>query len=318
MDLIPSSGPHLHILLNHLPSLGSVVALGLYLLSFYLKSEKLQQASIMTFLALALLAIPTYLSGAASRWAIQNRADLDIMPGLIFAHQNAAVIACLFIGLTGSFSWFALWQYRRWGKIPDWNKMSILVFGALTVIQMIRTGSIGGRISHPEVRSGLEAVSAPGEPGAITFAENIITGNNWAWPAMEAAHFIGLALIFGTIMLVSLRVLGFARNTVSYPAMHRLLPLGALGLIANVITGMFFFIGDSGRYVAMDGFPPKIMFLMIGGFAMIYFTSFDGPWKLKAGDDASIFSKLMALVVLGSWAAVVIFGRLLPYYGGGG
>jgi hypothetical protein len=119
-------------------------------------------------------------------------------------------------------------------------------------------------------------------------------------------------------MLVSLRVLGFARNTVSYPAMHRLLPLGALGLIANVITGMFFFIGDSGRYVAMDGFPPKIMFLMIGGFAMIYFTSFDGPWKLKAGDDASIFSKLMALVVLGSWAAVVIFGRLLPYYGGGG
>jgi len=318
MDLIPSSGPHLHILLNHLPSLGSVIALGLYLLSFYQKSEKLQQASIMTFLALALLAIPTYLSGAASRWAIQNRADLDIMPGLIFAHQNAAVIAFLFIGLAGSFSWFALWQYRRWGRIPQWNQMAILVFGILTVIQMIRTGSIGGRISHPEVRSGLELVSAPGEPGAITLAESIITGNNWAWPAMEAAHFIGLALIFGTVMLISLRILGVARNRVSYAAMHRLLPLGALGLIVNIVTGMFFFIGDSGRYVAMDGFPPKIMLLMIGGFAMIYFTSFDGPWKLKAGDDASIISKLMALVILGSWAGVIIFGRLLPYYGGGG
>ena len=55
-----------------------------------------------------------------------------------------------------------------------------------------------------------------------------------------------------------------------------------------------------------------------GGFAMLYFTSFDGPWKLKAGDDASLVSKGMAVVVLGSWAAVIVFGRLLPYYGGGG
>ena len=57
---------------------------------------------------------------------------------------------------------------------------------------------------------------------------------------------------------------------------------------------------------------------MIGGFAMLYFTSFDGPWKLKAGDDATILSKGVAAATLGSWAAVIIFGRLLPYYGGGG
>jgi hypothetical protein len=81
---------------------------------------------------------------------------------------------------------------------------------------------------------------------------------------------------------------------------------------------MFFFIGDSGRYVAMDGFPPKITLLMIAAFAMIYFTSFDGPWKLKAGDDAPLVTKAMALVILGCWGGVIIFGRLLPYYGGGG
>jgi hypothetical protein len=318
MDLIPSSGPHLHILLNHLPSLGSVVVLGLYIFSFYKRNERLQHGCIVAFLALALLTIPTYISGAASRWALQGRTDVDVLTGLIFAHQNAAVIAFGFMGVTGSFSWFALWQKRRFGRVPQWNLMAILVLGVFTVLTMIRTGSIGGRISHPEVRSGAEAVSAPGEPGAITFAENIITGNNWAWPAMEAAHFLGLALIFGTVLIVSARVLGLARDRMSYSAVHRMLPLGALGLIVNVVTGMFFFIGDSGRYVAMDGFPPKIMLLMIAGFSMIYFTSFDGPWKLKAGDDATLPSKAMALVILGSWAGVIIFGRLLPYYGGGG
>jgi len=318
MDLIPSSGPHLHILLNHIPSLGSVLALGLYLLSFYNKDERLQHGSIMGFLALALLAIPTYISGAASRWNLQGRSDTDALAGLIFAHQNAAVLAVAAIGDTGCFSWFALWQRRRFGAIPKWNQLTILGFAVLTVIQMIRAGSLGGRINHPEVRSGAEVLSGPGEPGAITFAENIITGNNWAWPAMEAAHFIGLALIFGTVLVVALRVLGVAKDRVSYASVHRMLPLGAAGLIVNVVTGMFFFIGDSGRYVAMDGFPPKIIWLMIGGFAMIYFTSFDGPWKLKAGDDASILSKAAAVLILGSWAGVIIFGRLLPYYGGGG
>ena len=318
MDLIPSSGPHLHVLLNHLPSLGSVVALGMYLLSFYHNNTKLQNYSIFAFMALAWLAIPTFISGAASRWALQARGDTDVLTGLIFAHQNAALWALGASGITGIFAYFALWQFRRWGMVPKWNQMTILVFATATVVTMVRAGSFGGRINHPEIRSGLEAVSAPGEPGIITTTENIITGNNWAWPAMEAAHFIGLALIFATVMLVSLRIFGVAKDKLSFASVHRMLPLGALGVIINIVTGMFFFIGDSGRYVAMDGFPPKIFFLMLGGFAMLYFTSFDGPWKLKAGDDATLISKAMAVVVLGSWAGVIIFGRLLPYYGGGG
>ncbi len=318
MDLIPSSGPHLHILLNHLPSLGSVVALGMFLLSFYHNNTRLQNYAIFAFMALAWLAIPTFISGAASRWALQPRGDTDVLTGLIFTHQNAALWALGATGLTGIFAWFALWQYRRFDAVPKWNLYTLLALSVGTVITMINAGSYGGRISHPEIRSGMEAESAPGEPGIITFTENLITGNNWAWPAMEAAHFLGLALIFATVMVVCLRVLGVAKDQLSYAAVHRLLPLGALGVIINVVTGMFFFIGDSGRYVAMDGFPPKIIFLMIGGFAMLYFTSFDGPWKLKAGDDATIVSKALAVATLGSWAAVIVFGRLLPYYGGGG
>jgi hypothetical protein len=31
-----------------------------------------------------------------------------------------------------------------------------------------------------------------------------------------------------------------------------------------------------------------------------------------------VSAKLMALVALGSWAGVIVFGRLLPYYGSAG
>ena len=77
MDLIPTSGPHLHVLLNHFPSVGTVIALGLFLAAYHLKSDDLRRSSMVIFLLLGLLAIPTYISGAAARWAIQGNEGIS-------------------------------------------------------------------------------------------------------------------------------------------------------------------------------------------------------------------------------------------------
>ena len=313
MDLIPTTGPHLHILLNHFPSIGTVIALGLFLTAYHLKSDDLRRSSLVLFLLLGLLAIPTYISGAAAKWAIQGNAGISV--DVISAHQDAALLAFIFLGITGCLAWLALWQERRFSRTPEWNLIAVLGGAIISLIQMTRTGNIGGHINHPEL-GAIEIATVQGE-GLTAAVENAITGVIWAWPAMEAAHFIGMALIFGVVLLVSLRAFGVAKN-LPYGALHRLLPLGALGLLVNIVTGFFFFIADSGRYVAMDGFPPKMIFLMIGGVAIIYFTIFDDVWALKAGDDASILTKVMATVTIASWAGVLIFGRLLPYYGDGG
>ena len=307
-------------MLNHIPSLGSFAALGLLLLGLYEKNERLQHGSIMAYLALALLAIPTYISGAASRWNLQGRGDTDALEGLIFAHQNAAVLAFACDRGPGLLRVVrALAASSRRLRIPKWNVMTITGLGVLTAILMTKAGSLGGRINHPEVRSGMEAVSAPGEPGAITFAENIITGNNWAWPAMEAAHFLGLALIFGTVIGAGTARAGcrpgpgVVCRRPPDDAHRRSGPHGEHHH-RHVLLHRRFRAATS-RWTV---FPPKIIWLMIGGFAMIYFTSFDGPWKLRAGDDAPIQTKAMAALILGAWLCVIVFGRLLPYYGGGG
>ena len=36
-------------------------------------------------------------------------------------------------------------------------------------------------------------------------------------------------------------------------------------------------------------------------------------WKLKAGEDAPISAKAVAVLVLVCWAGVIACGRLLPY-----
>ena len=313
MDLIPTTGPHLHILLNHFPSIGMVIALGLFLASYCLKSEDVRRTSLVLFLLLGLLAIPTYISGAAAKWAIQGNAGISV--DVISAHQDAALLAFISLGITGCLAWLALWQERRFSKTPDWNLIAVLGVALISLILMTQTGNIGAHINHPEL-GVFEVMTAQGE-GLTARVEDAITGVIWAWPAMEAAHFAGMSLLFGVVLLVTLRALGVAKK-LPFGALHRLLPLGALGFLVNVVTGFFFFIADSGRYVAMDGFPPKIIFMMIGGVAIIYFTIFDEIWELKAGDDASLLSKAMASVTILSWAAVLIFGRLLPYYGDGG
>ena len=311
MDVFPSTGPHLHIVLNHFPLIGSVFVLGLLIASAYMKNDDMRRVSLILFVVLGLLAIPTYITGAAAGWAYQGRPDMSVQ--ILDAHRDAALMAFMFIGLTGLVSWLVLWRERRYGRASTAGFYAVLALGIVALLTIVEAGSLGGTVLRPELREGAMA-----EPIGLTAAiEAAIQSIIWAWPSMEAAHFVGMAVLFGVVLLVGLRVLGVARN-VPYSAVHRLLPLGALALLVNIVTGMFFFIADSGRYVAMDGFPPKIIWLMVGGLAIIYFTIFDDIWDVKSDQDAPPRAKVMAALTMVSWAAVLVFGRLLPYYGEGG
>jgi len=207
MDFIPSSAPHWHLLLNHGPSVGTVIALGLLLCSLYLKSEDLSRASLVLFVLLALMVIPTYISGAAARGAVEGTDGIST--DLISAHQDAATLAFIFLVLTGWLSWFALWQYRRFSRPYGWSLLAVLVLGVITLWLMVQAGRAGGYINHPEILTGAELAAAAGAGRTAALAAWIID-NSFVWPAMEAAHFMGMAVLFGVVLLVAVRVLGLS------------------------------------------------------------------------------------------------------------
>ncbi len=305
--------PHWHLILNHFPFIGMVITLGLFLAAFYLKSEDLNRTSLVLFVLLGLLAIPTYITGIATKWAIQDNPGISLE--MITAHQDAALFSFICLGATGYLSWLALWQRRRCARTPNWNLYAVLIFAILSTGFLTKTGSLGGNINHPEIRIGEEITVAESVLGPSATIKKTVQNITWLWPALEAAHFIGMALLFGVVLIITLRVLGMAKS-VSFEALHRLLPLGALGLLINIITGMAFLITDSGRYTAIDAFFWKMVLIAFGGVAILYFTVFDHPWSLKAGDNASLVAKAMATITLLFWSGVLIFGRLLPYLEG--
>ena len=107
---------HVHILLNHFPTIGMIVGMGLYILSLFWNSDDVKRASLTVIFGIAAIAIATYISGSA---ALQQKSRR--LPGVskqaAIAHQDAALLALAFMELTGLAAWLALWQFRRIGRI---------------------------------------------------------------------------------------------------------------------------------------------------------------------------------------------------------
>jgi hypothetical protein len=143
-----------------------------------------------------------------------------------------------------------------------------------------RAANLGGDIRHPEIRAAGAAAPAEGDPERfITSAiKEVAVYSTWAWPAAEAVHFLGLCLSFGVLLAVNLRILGVKRQT-PFAEVHRLLPWGMLGFGANLITGMFFFVGQPGQYIASAPFFWKTIFLVIAGANFLYLTVFGKAWR---------------------------------------
>lgn len=317
MEYIPSSAPHWHLILTHFPPAGGTIALALLFASFYTGSDDLRRASLVLYVIIGLLVIPTYVTGAATAWDIQGTAGIS--SDLIAAHQDAAMFAFVLLLIAGWLSWLALWQYRRFARPHAWVSLAVLVFGVLALLALIQTGSHGGDINHPELITDQILARAAGAAttGITASVAEWVLSSAFVWPTLEALHFMGMALLFGVVVLTVVRIFGIARN-VPYSTFHRLLPLGVFGLIINVVTGMLFFVADSGRYTAMtNSFFPKMALIVIGGTAVLYFTIFDRPWGLKSGDEAPALAKVVAAATVLMWTGVLVYGRLLPYLEGG-
>jgi len=119
---------HLHLLLNHFPIIGTMVGLGLFLISLVGKNEDLRRASLIIFPAMALLAIPTFFSGTGAQGAI--RKTPGVSEALIERHQGAAMLALLFMEITGALSLVGLWKSQRTSRPARWNwsLSAILIF----------------------------------------------------------------------------------------------------------------------------------------------------------------------------------------------
>ena len=301
---------HLHLILNHVPTVGTVAALGLLLLAIIRRDETLKLAGLEVIFVIALLAMPVYMTGVAAEHKIRK------MPGVsdtaMSIHQDAALAGFTVAEFAGFVAWIGLWQSRRRGRAVPAIVPAVVVLTAASLALMGRAANLGGDIRHPEIGSGAAAASIDPAQFVAARISEIAVNSTWAWPAAETVHFLGLSLSIGVLLAINLRILG-AMKRVPFGDVHRLLPWGMLGFGANLITGMFFFIGQAGQYLDSSPFYWKVVFLMVAGANFLYLTVVKHAWAPNF--NAGVGDKAMAVLSIFSWLAVLYGGRMLPFIG---
>ena len=146
-----------------------------------------------------------------------------------------------------------------------------------------------------------------------------LVGYAWVWPICEMFHFIGMALLIGTVGLLDLRILGFAKG-IPIASLSRLVPLGIAGFVMNAVTGFIFIagnpVGGPGTYVLNLALQIKIVLILIAGVNLLVFH-FTGLARLtedvSPDGSAPASAKAIAASSLILWFGVIFFGRLIMY-----
>ena len=127
---------------------------------------------------------------------------------------------------------------------------------------------------------------------------------------------MGLSLLVGITGFFDLRLMGFFRR-VSVSAARDLIPFALIGFAINVVTGLVFLTGLPEQYARNPVWWYKVGFLMLAGLnALFYETRLSAKvLALGPGSDTPTAVKLIGLVSLVSWFAVLYCGRMLAFIG---
>ena len=147
-----------------------------------------------------------------------------------------------------------------------------------------------------------------------TALSGFVMDNAIVFPALEMAHFLGLCLLFGALLVVDLRVVGFAR-AIPIARVEIFVRFALIGFAINLVSGLMFVVGDSDRYLVNIAFWTKMGMIVAAGLNTAHFVRRVKP-QMDAGVDSSELTadaRVVAWLSLTLWTGVIVLGRFIPY-----
>jgi hypothetical protein len=158
---------HWHLILNHIPVVGSFFVLGLLAWALWRRSEELKRVSLGATVIVALLTIPAYMTGEPAFEAAMEilEATPEDEDPIVKVHENAAGLAFGGAALTGAVALTGLLISRGGKKLPPPLTVAVLVLLVGTAALMARAANLGGMIRHSEIRGESKPPAAESREG---------------------------------------------------------------------------------------------------------------------------------------------------------
>ncbi len=142
---------HLHLILNHLPAAGVLIAAAIFALGRLRGTPHYERLALGLLVVFGLVTIPVYLTGGAAEQTIRGLPGVS--RGLLEAHEDAAGAAFTASALVAGLSLLGLAWFRRAAAVPRAFAVTLLLLAGVTTGVFAWTGYLGGQIRHPEIRA---------------------------------------------------------------------------------------------------------------------------------------------------------------------
>jgi Family of unknown function (DUF6644) len=142
-----------------------------------------------------------------------------------------------------------------------------------------------------------------------------IRNSLYLFPLIESVHVIGLTIVFGTILIIDLRLLGLASTQRSFTAIASdVFKWTWLAFVVTVTTGGLMFITNAGTYYNSSYFRAKMVLLALSGLNVLVFERTARRsvhvWDRKTAPPAGRAVAALSLVI---WITVIVLGRWVGF-----
>lgn len=128
-----------------------------------------------------------------------------------------------------------------------------------------------------------------------------------AYPILETLHIIGLATMFGSLLIVDLCLLRVIGGIEVVAVARRVLPWTLLGFLLVAGSGLGMFFSRAAELIATPVFLIKMLLVMTAGLNAAWLHS-RGPL-----DVSSMQTRIQAVLSISIWLSVMVCGRWIAY-----
>ena len=142
----------------------------------------------------------------------------------------------------------------------------------------------------------------------------------WLYPSVEIVHIVGIGLLFGSIAVLDVRLLGFSKTISVRRLARHVLPWTAASFLLIIPSGLLMFVAHATDFISSPVFVIKLCLIMLAGVNAALFHAIAmrtaNVWDTEEMRDLppppSV--RLAGAASLLIWIAVISCGRLLAYF----
>ena len=161
-----------------------------------------------------------------------------------------------------------------------------------------------------------EFIFALRDSALAEFVRGEVAGGEWAFPVIETVHIMALAIVYGSIAMVDLRMLGITSRDVRLSKLaDEILPWTWTAFLLAALSGSLMFISKAEIYWNNFDTRAKFLCMALAGVNMVIYQfgmhRRVSEWDMRLPPPRAV--RVAGAFSITLWTGVVFFGRWIGF-----